>query len=411
MAGELFDDRENEGDEKRKENELEMEGMGKVVLSANARPGIGGQGLNFQHMIQAYAEVAGKDRLSLFGQGPYEGIETSIIGQSPTSQLISRIPLVRRYRDFQVMLGDKYFDRSVARHLAATKVDFFQGATGQCLESLKMAKSHGVRTRLDVITVHAEVYQSELNEECEIFGIRGTLRPEMAKRMLEEYETADEIRVMSDVARRMFLERGFPEDRIFSANPPLDWEAFPAEEEIGIGRPERFTVAYAGLLEPAKGFHHLIKAFNGLDDPDARLHLWGSPGARPVSDFMKVAIHEDARIEMQPGSIREKGYRNVYGKSSVLVHPSLADGFGYVVAEAMACGIPVIVTENTGAGDLVQDGVNGFIVPIRDSDAILEKLETLHNSPDLLDSMGREARKSAQNLTLANFSRKIRQGL
>lgn len=378
-----------------------------VILSANALPGKGGQGLNFQHMIQAYLQ-AGPESMRLFSQGPYGDTDTTVVNPSKISKIMSETPYLRKFRDLHVALGDKHFDSYVAKNLS--DCSFFQGATGQSLDSIKKAKMRGAWARLDVITIHAEAYFTELTEECEIFTIKPTMRSSVLDRMLEEYAEADDIRVMSDVARRMFIDRGISPEKVFSANPPLDWDAFPSHEVIEQKNPQNFVVAYAGLLEPAKGFHYLIKAFKDFNDPKAELHLWGSPGARPVADFMKKAINDDARIKMKPGSIRQLGYENAFGNSSVLVHPSLADGFGYVVAEAMACGKPVIVTENTGAADLVRDGENGFIVPIRDNSAILEKLEILRNSPDLLQSMGQEARKAVQCLTLENFSRKLRQG-
>lgn len=377
-----------------------------LVLSANASPGMGGQGLNFQHMIQAYQQ-AGTENIHLLAQAPYPDIDTTIVPPSKIAKFMSQTPYLRKFRDIHVALGDSHFDSYTARHLP--ECSFFQGATGQSLHSIKKAKSMGAWSRLDVITIHGEVYFNELKEECEIFTVKPTLKPEVLDRMLEEYAEADDIRVMSDVARRMFINKGIPSEKVFSANPPLDWDAFPSPEVLEEKNPQNFVVAYAGLLEPAKGFHYLIKAFKELDDKKASLHLWGSTGARPVADYMRKATNDDPRIEMKPGSIRQIGYENAYGQCSVLVHPSLADGFGYVVAEAMACGKPVIVTENTGAADLVRDGENGFIVPIRDTNAILEKLQILRNSPDLLHSMGQEARNSVQRLTLENFSRKLRQ--
>lgn len=379
-----------------------------VLLAANAKPGVGGQGLNLKHMMEGYRGLDSVD-LKTFCQGQLDGFETNEVGVSPFLQFCVRTPGFRRLRGLYVQAGETYFDKSVAG--AIGKSDYFQGVTGQCLRSLRKASQAGARTRLDVITTHAEVYHREQVRECVEFGIDPTMSQSHLRKTLEEYNVADEIRVMSDVVRNMFLERGFHGDRVFTARPPLDWDQIPSEPHVLQRFPERFTVAFAGLLEPAKGFHYLVRAFGKLNDRDAELHLWGSPGSRPVTDFMDKAIGADPRISMKTGSIRQLGYGNVYGACSVLVHPSLADGFGYVVAEAMACGRPVIVTENTGAADLVSDGENGFIVPIRDTDAILEKLEYLQKNPEMCQKMGALARKSAENLTFENFRRKIGHGL
>ena len=63
----------------------------------------------------------------------------------------------------------------------------------------------------------------------------------------------------------------------------------------------------------------------------------------------------------------------------VCVHPSFTDGFGLAPAEALACGVPVIVTEDTGMKELVEEGVNGYIVPTGSWEAILERLKHLRS--------------------------------
>jgi glycosyltransferase involved in cell wall biosynthesis len=73
--------------------------------------------------------------------------------------------------------------------------------------------------------------------------------------------------------------------------------------------------------------------------------------------------------------------------SDVLVLPSIEEGMALVQAEAMACGCPVIASTNTGADDLFTDGVEGFIVPIRDSEAILERMQQLADDPLLAGEM------------------------
>jgi glycosyltransferase involved in cell wall biosynthesis len=155
-------------------------------------------------------------------------------------------------------------------------------------------------------------------------------------------------------------------------------------------------VSYVGMLEPWKGFHYLVDAFNSLDLPESELILWAGTGSRAVSEYFHRKMQQNPRIQLRPVVVRNS-YGEVYGKSSVLVHPSLSDGFGYVVGEAMASGIPVIVTENTGAADLVVDGKNGYIVPVRDAEAIRERLAHLAAHPAVLKEMGRQARETMRS--------------
>jgi glycosyltransferase involved in cell wall biosynthesis len=83
-------------------------------------------------------------------------------------------------------------------------------------------------------------------------------------------------------------------------------------------------------------------------------------------------------------------------RADVLVLPSLSEAFGLVVTEALACGLPVIITPNVGAGDLIADSREGFIVPICSSEAIADRLSTLHRDRDLLAAMSQNARATAE---------------
>jgi len=141
----------------------------------------------------------------------------------------------------------------------------------------------------------------------------------------------------------------------------------------------------------------LIEAFQSLGMKDSELTLWGGPGTRSVSTYLKQQQARHAGIHVRPVSVRQIGYGEVYSKSSVVVHPSLSEGFGYVVAEALASGVPVIVTRNTGAADLVVDGMNGYVVAPRDAEAIRDRLAHLAAHPALLRSMGQAARASMQS--------------
>jgi glycosyltransferase involved in cell wall biosynthesis len=85
-------------------------------------------------------------------------------------------------------------------------------------------------------------------------------------------------------------------------------------------------------------------------------------------------------------------------QAHVTILPSVEDGFGLVLAEAMACGSPVISTINTGGFDLYEDGKEGFIVPIRDPDAICLAMEKLAGDPALQQAMGAAALARMQHL-------------
>jgi glycosyltransferase involved in cell wall biosynthesis len=305
---------------------------------------------------------------------------------------------VRRYRDWQTLHADCHFDRSVSRQLRPAEI--FHGATGQCLNSLDAARRIGCRTILDVVTLHVDDLLDAQIEGCSQFGIRPTLHPREHRRISLEYQRADRIRVMSRRAERSFVERGFDPGRLVVAHPPFDLGEFPPaafDEPV-------FRISYVGLLEPWKGFQYLVDAYEKLRLPHGELVLWGGSGSRPVYRYLQEKMRANPSIKLRPVSVREVGYGAVYAKSSVLVNPSLADGFGYVVGEALASGIPVIVTSETGARDLVVDGANGYVIPARDPDALADRLAHLSRNPGLTRQMGRNARESMRRHTPEAFA-------
>lgn len=85
-------------------------------------------------------------------------------------------------------------------------------------------------------------------------------------------------------------------------------------------------------------------------------------------------------------------------RSHVLVLPSIEEGLALVQAEAMACGCPVIGSTNTGGADLYTDGVEGFIVPIRDARAITDRMQLLTDEPELQRTMRAAALRRVQSM-------------
>jgi glycosyltransferase involved in cell wall biosynthesis len=104
-----------------------------------------------------------------------------------------------------------------------------------------------------------------------------------------------------------------------------------------------------------------------------------------MEQFLKTKTWEGVEFL---GTIPHARLKDVMSRSHVVVFPSINDGFGMVIGEAMACGCPVISSENCGGKDLIQNGHEGFIVPIRDPAAITERLEQLAQDPGLRQAMG-----------------------
>ena len=149
-------------------------------------------------------------------------------------------------------------------------------------------------------------------------------------------------------------------------------------------------MAYTAQL---KGLHYLLEAWNALNLSNAELVLVGGYGDMPIELKRRydASISRNSTIRWAGGSLAPEDHYHV---SDTLVFPSLSEGFGKVTLEAMACGLPVITTEN--AKGIVEDGKTGFVVPIRDANALKEKIEYLYNHRDIAEQMGREARRAVE---------------
>jgi glycosyltransferase involved in cell wall biosynthesis len=276
------------------------------------------------------------------------------------------------------------YDRWVALGLDG-EAEAFVGWSGQCLASLRRARDLGLATFVERGRAHIEVQRDLLAEEFERHGGTPALpHPDTVARELAEYDLADHVVVPSRFALRSFERRGVPREKLLVNPYGVDLGSFapPSAEPPG------FRVLFCGRASVQKGLPYLLEAFRLFRAPDAELWLQGA--VEPDAEHLRRAT-TDARVKFL-GHRPQAELPLVYRAAHVLVLPSIQDGYGLVVPQAMACGVPCIVSENTGGADLVDHGRSGFVVPIRDPEAIAAHLETLHRDRELLRALGRAAR-------------------
>jgi len=147
-------------------------------------------------------------------------------------------------------------------------------------------------------------------------------------------------------------------------------------------------VLFVGALSQRKGIGYLLDAADSLASEIQLTLVGGQIAANPRVD---AACARWRWFE----SLTHLEVLNLMQESDVLVLPSLAEGLALVVPEALSCGLPVIVTPNTGALEFVRDGREGFVVPICRSDAIADRLHLLSVNREMLISMSRNAQQTA----------------
>jgi glycosyltransferase involved in cell wall biosynthesis len=236
--------------------------------------------------------------------------------------------------------------------------------------AMRWIKQHGGTAFLDAWTSHPEEHWNLIAAEQQRWKSRWPPASRYYQdRTVESVAAADYIFTASTFVRQSFLKRGFDAQRLLFCPYPVDLEMYrPAPEPRPASRP--FTILHTGGLSLRKGAPYLLEAFRLIrkEVPDAVLrvkrHL-----RNDVVDI--VRRNTDLPIEWS-GQLDFAGHVRRYQTSDMLLFPSVEDGFALVVAEALACGLPVITTPNTGASDLIRPGENGEIVPICNSPALAQ---------------------------------------
>jgi glycosyltransferase involved in cell wall biosynthesis len=207
------------------------------------------------------------------------------------------------------------------------------------------------------------------------------------------YRGADAIVAYGDHVRRFLVEHpGVDAEKVFVAGQAVQASRF---DGILPSRNGTATVLYVGQFEERKGLPDLIAAFRAIDDPAARLELVGNGSQE---EQVRELAGQDERISVV-GYVPQQELPERLARARCLVLPSVTtsqakEPWGLVVNEAMHAGVPVVATEAVGAaaGGLVRDGLNGFVVPERDSGSLSTAIRHLVEQPDTAAEMGERAR-------------------
>ena len=276
-------------------------------------------------------------------------------------------------------------DRAAAQELARGGYDLFHGWSGESVRTLRAARRLGVPGVIEIPTWHrnkgkdkpARLTKSE-RERAEARGWQGMKNRLLVTRqqVLEEYDLADLILVLSEKAEETFLAAGLAREKLFRHQRGVDVARFtPAEKP-----PEKFTAVFVGALIKRKGVHHLLEVWRRLNLKNAELVLVGA-----VHDEMRPYLAEFAGENVKlPGFVGR--VEDCYRAASVHVFPSECEGSAKCTYEAAACGLPQITTRESG--DVVRDGVNGLIIPPNDPDALAAAIGRLYRDRDLAARLG-----------------------
>ncbi len=261
---------------------------------------------------------------------------------------------------------------------------------------LKM-KQRGGLCVLNYSLAHHRFTRKYLLEEAQREpNFSGTLNSHNYPQWLEEQfeqeiSLADRILVGSSFVKESFLAEGVPEEKMTVVSYGADTELFEPRDDWEKPRDD-FRILFVGQIGQRKGISYLLRAYERFSGPGTSLTLVGA-----LQGDGKVFAPFKGLYNHMP-HLPRTALRGIYQQADVFLFPTLVEGMGIVVLEAMASGLPVITTPN-GPGDIVRDGVDGFLVPPRDVDAIVERLEFLRSNPEARMEMARNARQRALAFT------------
>lgn len=292
-------------------------------------------------------------------------------------------------------------DQQVARH-HLDGIDAIYAYEDGAASTFAAAKAQGILCLYDLPIAFYQTAQAIQIEEVKRFpqyapALQATREPAWKlERKAAEVKLADHIFVASSFTKRSLLSIGIAESAItvIPYGSPIDYfHPKPKPDDT-------FRALFVGRVGPRKGVHYLLQAWKSLNLINAELLMVG------VNEFPDTVAINGANYRHIP-SVPHYTLNQYYSSASVFVFPSLVEGFGLVLLEAMACGIPIITTPNTAGPDIITDGVEGFIIPIRDVDALKAKLEWCYQNPKILKEMGKAARQKAEQLTWTRYRKSL----
>lgn len=342
-----------------------MPRSGRVLLSCPAALDSGGLGRHARELMDALAGAQLQASYLCAAGGATAGARE--VGSGGLSRMLA--PLTRYSRAWRMWAVSADFDRRAAA--ALPPAEHLIAFNGTALAQLRRARELA-HCSLSLVSANSH-YRHVLAQHARAHARYPFERPwvtHLLRRNLAEYGLAERILYASDYIRDSFLAAGAREESLvrFPLTPHPRYQP-----SVRAGARGTFDIAYVGSLTVHKGVPLLVDALRRLPQEDIRLVLVGGWGTRAMRRYIERARAADRRIELAPGDPLA-----VLARAGVCAHAAWEDGFGYAPAEALACGVPVIVSEDTGMKELIERGRSGVVLPTGELDALVQALEAAY---------------------------------
>ena len=312
--------------------------------------------------------------------------------------------------NFTFLLSKLYFFiNNLFENLSISKIDFdkinilvaWSGSAEKSFKKINVLKKKVIKV-LERGSTHIQFQNKILHEEFKILKIqKKPIDQRIIEKEIREYKLADYIFVPSSFAKKTFIENGISDNKIIKVPYGTDLNEFYLDNKYN----EEFTIISAGQISIRKGSLYLLKAFQELNLEKSKLLMIGNvekelfPHLKPYLLNPKIIFQDH---------VSQNRLRLFYNKSNIFVTSSLEEGLAMVQIQAMACGLPLICTRHSGGEELVDEGKNGYICPIRDTEYLKKKILSLYKDKSQLKSFSESAHiKAKNNFSWENYTENI----
>ncbi len=297
-----------------------------------------------------------------------------------------------------------YFSKRASELIDLNNTDILVGWSSFSKEAFLKAKKTNCIKILERGSTHIKYQEKILKMEYDELKIKPNLPSQnIIQKELIEYELADYITIPSEFAKKTYLEYGVSESKLIKVPYGVDLKEF---KYLNKKRPEgdKFRLISVGTISIRKGSHILIEAFEQLSLKNSELTFVG-----PMEKNFKKILKKYKKLKNVKFISKQKqeNLKYFYNNSDIFVLYSLEEGLSMVQAQAMACGLPIICSENTGGSEIVDHGINGYVIPIKNIEILKNKIQEFYNDKSKLKNFSLNALKKTKELSWENYGKKL----
>jgi glycosyltransferase involved in cell wall biosynthesis len=360
-----------------------------TVYSVGVKLAGGGYGNTAYHAVQGIYRQGYLKRVISLGIGRTElpgGLVRQVRLPVPAGLLYRSLPPSL----YSTML-DNYYDWQARRFIE--DCDIFHGWANQMSRQAMRARARGARIVTNGASSHPATQVRLVQEEYARYGYsEQVMSPSSYRTICSDLGSADHILAASEFVVQSLLDAGIERRKISMTPFGVDSQRFVP----GVKRDKTFRAIFVGTVCLRKGIQYLLQSWDELHLKQAELVVLG-----PVTrDAMPIVARYRGRTDIHFSGFVPDPIA-AYQQASVFIFPSIEEGSALVTYEAMACGLPVIVTTNAGA--VARDGLDGYVIPIRAVRELKDRLGFLYENESARQAMGESARKRAEEYTWERY--------